>query len=690
MTISTHKIFLVCLFLMYSFSAYTQSKTIDSLQRELQIFKDDTNKVNVLNSLTTLLLHNQSLSTVSKKSLFKKGDYSKEIQYSNTALDLSKKLAFEKGKGYAYKNLGWINHKLNNFTEALKNYHAALDVWKRESKTQNIAETYLWLSFTYYSQNSYPESLKNAYNAIGLFEKLGDKLGWANCFQSIGNIYFDQNNFSEGLKNFNEALKLRKEIGDQQGIGQTYNSMGNIYFGQGNYPEALTKFSDALEIFKKMGNDAPEWGIPWSSLNIAEVYVRQGQIADAKKNKTEATSKYSEALKSYFEALRIYVEIENEGDIIATHLLIGSLYVKLKKNPSAKKYIEKAIRLAKASESKISLRDSYMILSYLNESEGNIKDAYENYKMYIVYRDSLLNDENAKKILETKLQYEFDKKEDLAKTQQEKKNTEAKRIKNLQYFAIGGLGVIVLAVLLIATIQWRNNKQKQKANDLLTHQKKKIESTLTELKATQAQLIQSEKMASLGELTAGIAHEIQNPLNFVNNFSEVSTELVDEMNVEIEKGNTEDAKLIAQDLKQNLEKINHHGKRAGDIVKSMLQHSRSSSGLKEPTDINALADEYLRLAYHGLRAKDKSFNATMKTDFDVSIRNISIIPQDIGRVILNLITNAFYATNEKQKQGLENYEPTVTVKTQKPPLGGLGVCISVADNGNGIPQKVLD
>jgi signal transduction histidine kinase len=194
-------------------------------------------------------------------------------------------------------------------------------------------------------------------------------------------------------------------------------------------------------------------------------------------------------------------------------------------------------------------------------------------------------------------------------------------------------------------------------------------------------------MASLGELTAGIAHEIQNPLNFVNNFSEVSTELVDEMNEEIDKGNLTDAKEIANDLKQNLEKINHHGKRADAIVKGMLQHSSSGTGKKEPTDINKLADEYLRLAYHGLRAKDKSFNATMKTDYDESIGSINIIPQDIGRVILNLITNAFYVVDEKKKSGIENYEPTVSVSSRK---NNGKVEIKVADNGNGIPQKILD
>ena len=214
-----------------------------------------------------------------------------------------------------------------------------------------------------------------------------------------------------------------------------------------------------------------------------------------------------------------------------------------------------------------------------------------------------------------------------------------------------------------------------------------LKQSLEELKATQSQLIQSEKMASLGELTAGIAHEIQNPLNFVNNFSEVSSELLDEMNEELSKGDIEEAKAISADIKQNLEKINHHGKRADAIVKGMLQHSRSSSAVKEPTDINKLADEYLRLAYHGLRAKDKSFNATMKTEFDETIGNITIIYQDIGRVILNLITNAFYATNEKQKSGIESYEPTVIVSTKKVEDK---VEIKVADNGNGIPQKVLD
>ena len=248
----------------------------------------------------------------------------------------------------------------------------------------------------------------------------------------------------------------------------------------------------------------------------------------------------------------------------------------------------------------------------------------------------------------------------------------------------------LLVLLGIIVAMFRINKQRTKS-------RQQIENAYKDLKSTQTQLIQSEKMASLGELTAGIAHEIQNPLNFVNNFSEVSKELLDEMKTELDAGKLEDAKDIANDVIQNLEKINHHGKRADAIVKGMLQHSRSSSGVKEPTDINALCDEYLRLSYHGLRAKDKSFNATIKTDFDASLQKINIIPQDIGRVILNLLTNAFYAVDEKKThlqtpqqvgtQQDENYEPTVSISTKNI---GNNVEIKVTDNGNGIPQNIVD
>ncbi|MBF8456264.1 histidine kinase [Kaistella sp. G5-32] len=221
----------------------------------------------------------------------------------------------------------------------------------------------------------------------------------------------------------------------------------------------------------------------------------------------------------------------------------------------------------------------------------------------------------------------------------------------------------------------------------LLGQKNELQKALDELKITQNQLIQSEKMASLGELTAGIAHEIQNPLNFVNNFSEVNKELIDELQAELKSGNVSEAITISNDIKQNEEKINHHGKRADGIVKGMLQHSRSSTGVKEPTDLNALCDEYLRLSYHGLRAKDKTFNATIRSDFDDSIGQINLIPQDFGRVILNLLTNAFYAVNEKKKLGSEGYQPTVSISTQKVQDE---IIITITDNGSGMSNEVKE
>jgi len=243
-----------------------------------------------------------------------------------------------------------------------------------------------------------------------------------------------------------------------------------------------------------------------------------------------------------------------------------------------------------------------------------------------------------------------------------------------------------------------NLQKEQERQQLLATQNETLEKQVKErtlelnkslegLRATQSQLIQSEKMASLGELTAGIAHEIQNPLNFINNFSDVNSELIEEVGEEIEKGNIIDAKETLNDIKENEQKINHHGKRADAIVKGMLQHSRSSTGVKEPVNINAIADECLKLSYHSVRARDKSFRANLNAEFDESIDKIPLIQQDIVRVLINLFNNAFYAVGEKSKQQIQGYEPTVSVRTKRI---GDKVELKVRDNGNGIPQKVVD
>ncbi|HLG38137.1 MAG TPA: ATP-binding protein, partial [Chitinophagaceae bacterium] len=354
------------------------------------------------------------------------------------------------------------------------------------------------------------------------------------------------------------------------------------------------------------------------------------------------------------------------------NILLSSVYADLKKTDSAFYYAKESLKIFEKRKDPVGKKDAYNLFASYFDQLGRTDSATVYLKLAKSLSDSLSVEE--RKNLLAFQDVVVDEQAKLEKLEKEKIQTQAK-IRT--YSLLAGLGVFLGIVLIL----YRNNRQKQKANKVL-------EKTLSNLKSTQSQLIQSEKMASLGELTAGIAHEIQNPLNFVNNFSEVSNELIDEMKDEIKKGNYDDVNAIADDVKQNLEKINHHGKRADAIVKGMLQHSRSSTGQKEPTDINALADEYLRLSYHGLRAKDKSFNAKFETDLDRSIEKINIIGQDIGRVILNLINNAFYAVSEKKKHASANgYEPTVTVCTKKIDNK---IEIRVRDNGNGIPQKVLD
>jgi signal transduction histidine kinase len=374
--------------------------------------------------------------------------------------------------------------------------------------------------------------------------------------------------------------------------------------------------------------------------------------------------------KQYDQALNYY-RWHNPG-----HSRLASLYFELGKKDSALFYAAKALeRAEKLTDTRIHL-ETLKLLADIHESSDPAKsNAY--LKEFIKLRDDVFNTEKLRSLEEIRLNEQ-------KKVFESEERESRFRNRLIQVSLIA----LVLIFLISALLLYRNNKIRRMANQ-------KLEKAYTDLKQTQAQLIQAEKMASLGELTAGIAHEIQNPLNFVNNFSEVNKELAEELEQEIDKGNYTDAKTIVKDIKENEDKIMLYGKRADAIVKGMLQHSRTSSGTKEPTDINKLADEYVRLAYHGFRAKDKSFNATLKTDFDEAIGKVHIIPQDIGRVLLNLMNNALYAVDEKKKQLGGAYEPEVRVSTKL--INGQGnpsiresansVIISVHDNGNGISEN---
>jgi C4-dicarboxylate-specific signal transduction histidine kinase len=327
--------------------------------------------------------------------------------------------------------------------------------------------------------------------------------------------------------------------------------------------------------------------------------------------------------------------------VIAANLILADNHLKEEKPDSGYYYSTMALQKAIDLNVPDLLLRSYTAMANYYNKMSNSDSASKYQTLIIKIKDSLYNSRQVQQFQNLDFNEQLHKQE-IAAAEKAFQN----RLRT--YGLLAGIAIFLVLVIIL----WRNNFQKQKSYALLEKEKKetdkqkeKAEQAFLELKSTQQQLIQSEKMASLGELTAGIAHEIQNPLNFVNNFSDVNKELVDELKAELATGNMQLANELADDIKANEEKINHHGKRADAIVKGMLQHSRSSSGTKEPTDINVLCDKYLRLSYHGLRAKDKSFNATMKTDFDESIGNISIIPQDIGRVVLNLINNAFYVVD---------------------------------------------
>ena len=481
---------------------------------------------------------------------------------------------------------------------------------------------------------------------------------------SLALLYGSTRNLQKQLQELLEARQLVEYGTTNKHLlySLTYN-IANAYFNMNNLDSAMYYQRMVIEIEKSFDLNNYSGA---SLKNVGDIFYKKENLDSAK--------------KYYLDALYLIEKKNTNANYLAlTQAALADLYRKREQNDSSLYYARAAVKNYIALGSFI----PQTVASYNTLSES-FKDnkQYDSAFFYMQLAKALSDSLNEKEIdrLSTFQQVGFN--EQLRLKAQESEQISANNRKRT-YLLLAGLGVFFI----IAYILYRNNQQKQKANIILQEQKQKVETTLQELKAAQKQLIQSEKMASLGELTAGIAHEIQNPLNFVNNFSEVNKELIDEMNNEMDKGNINEAKIIASDLQQNLEKINHHGKRADSIVKGMLQHSRVSTGQKELTDINALADEYLRLSYHGMRAKDKAFNATIKTDFDEAIGKINIIPQDIGRVLLNLYNNAFYAINEKRKQEPKGYEPYVTVSTKKL---GEKVLISVKDNGNGIPQNILD
>ncbi len=532
---------------------------------------------------------------------------------------------------------GIIERNRGNSATALEFIFKALEQSQQTAFTENEVTNLYQLGVTYRLLANYDKALDYLYKSLSLARMSGFTLMEGYDLNVIGSIYFETDNYEKALEYYKQGLLIRQQSGDKWGEAGSLDNIGFIYLKLKDYENAIAYCKKSLEITKSTGDKK---GQANALLHLAEIYKETN-------NTTQAIQFSNESLH----LRKASGDKRGEAEIL---LFLASL----KQNHEYEDAVNSLMTSLKISE-EINANDLVSkIHFYLYEHHklhGDFNQAIKHLELHIHLEKELHKNTINQKVLNLEISY---------KAEEAKKDAEAVRLRNEELINL--------------------NKE-------IEQQKKKVEDALAELKATQAQLIQSEKMASLGELTAGIAHEIQNPLNFVNNFSEVNKELLLEMKDEIDKGNINEAKLLADDLIDNHDKINHHGKRADAIVKGMLQHSRSSSAEKEPTDINALVDEYLRLCYHGLRAKDKSFNATIKTDFDNAIGKINIVPQDIGRAILNLLTNAFYAVNEKKNASAgsagQHYEPTVSISTKKV---GDKVLLTVKDNNNGIPQKSLD
>jgi signal transduction histidine kinase len=600
-----------------------------------------------------------------------------------------------------------------NINDSLKKYRQAYAVAKTD---QNLVYLYDMES-SYYRRINTDSCLLYAHLALDVAKRSKNKLLEALALSDIEFVLRETGDLAEALNIQFQALEIARQQKSQLGEGLGLNSIGNTYLDMGDPRTALRYYRESHAILLRSSgvyfywtmNELSNIGNTYQKLNMPDsaLYYELRMYHDSHfpfdiepellgrlGNAYTALGKYEVALRYYRKGLVDAVTAKAPADGMLIDLQMARLFNKVNNADSSIYYAHKAFIIARSLSFRGTELDATRLLADLYSGIANIDSAYHYQRLAISYNDALFGAAKFNKIQHV-LSDEQQRQQKLLQEQQDQKN---------RYQLIAGVAV-VLFILIVAALIWRNNLLQRKKNrildeqkSLLTQQRDELKTTLAELKTTQTQLIQSEKMASLGELTAGIAHEIQNPLNFVNNFSEVNKELLEELKAESAKPKAErDGQLeidLINDLIQNEEKINHHGKRADSIVKGMLEHSRTSTGKKEPTDINKLADEYLRLSYQGLRAKDKSFNAVpiaigMVTNFAPNQPKISVIPQDIGRVLLNLFNNAFYAVNQKAKMAGADYKPTVTVETFYLPLQGVGG-FKVKDNGVGIRDAIKD
>ena len=548
----------------------------------------------------------------------------------------------------------------------------------------------------YYGFIQFDSCLYYAKQTLDLSDRVnypyGKYLGLRSMFFALNT----QGNFPQALEVILNGIKIAKQVRQSHpnALPLMHYFLGLLNREMGNFPDAIVELQQAIQLQKEAG--LPMVEMYYSFSQLAMIYQSLGKMDSALQYAQQGYNlgQHAKEYEKYFSlAIAVLGSIHDKlGHFeLARHFFLLGIQKSMRFNNiylEARNYNQLAglynrngypdscifyggisLGLCQMHNFYEYKKDAASLLSQAYESQHKPDSSLKYFHIMQSANDSVFSQSKV-------LQFQKFTFNDILHQQ----GINADRERSLNRIRFYSLFSILGIFLITGIMLFRSYKQKQHSNML-------IQKAYEELKSAQAQLVQSEKMASLGELTAGIAHEIQNPLNFVNNFSEVNTELISELKEELKSGHNAEAFNILQDIQENESKINHHGKRADAIVKGMLQHSRSSTGMKEPTNINALADEYLRLAYHGFRAKEKEYNAVIKTDFDGAIGNIPTIPQDIGRVFLNLFNNAFYSTAERRKQEPEGFEPTVSVTTKKK---GNTVEICIKDNGPGIQQNIRD